>query len=208
MELLLVRHGNCNYDGPVFEDDLPLSPRGEEQARLVARRLKKLGPTHLFTSHLKRALATAESISDETRLEPKVIEAFREVWIGEILGMTDKEARRKYGEAYPGWNEPFYDFGYAGGETTEKFASRIVGAFEQHILKPFDGSDAKVVLVSHGGPINVVLHHVLGIPFEGHLRFDISNTGISHLRQSANHRLYVRAINDTRHLADSQITLV
>jgi len=208
MEILLVRHGNCNYDHPVFEGDLPLSPKGEEQARLVARRLKKLEPTHLFASHLKRALATAESISNETGLEPQVIKAFREVWIGEMLGMTNKEARRKYGKAYPGWKEPFYDFGYSGGETTEKFVSRVVDAFERHILKPFDGSDAKIVLVSHGGPINVVLHHVLGVPFDGHLRFDIHNTGISRLRQGKNRRLYLVGVNDTRHLADGQITLV
>jgi len=200
MELFLVRHGHCAYDNPVFEDDLPLSPEGEQQALLLAKYLHGFKPTRLFTSPLRRAAATADAIARETGLEPQVCQAFREVWIGDLLGVSNADAMRIYGDVYSGWNEPVLDFGFAGGESAREFAQRVSPAFESHIWGPFRDTREKAVLVSHGGTINVVLCHVLGMPFTGPLPFDIHNASTSRVR-TPDGRVHIRSINETHYLA-------
>lgn len=200
MELFLVRHGHCAYDSPVFEDDLPLSPKGEQQAVLLAKYVHGLKPTRLFTSPLRRAAATAGAIARETGLEPQACQAFREIWIGDLLGVSNADAMRIYGDMYPGWDEPVLDFGFAGGESASEFANRVVSAFNSYIWEPFRDTREKVVLVAHGGTINVVLCHVLGVPFTGPLIFDIHNASVSRVRTRRG-RTYVRSINETHHLS-------
>lgn len=72
-EILLVRHGDC-YEGMERADDPPLSKLGEEQARRLGERLRKLELAAVYSSPLRRARQTAEAITSDYAIEPRLLE--------------------------------------------------------------------------------------------------------------------------------------
>ena len=72
-EVWLVRHADC-YRDMQEADDPPLSPLGQEQARRLARRVKDALPAAVYSSPYKRALQTAQAITDEVMVDQRLIE--------------------------------------------------------------------------------------------------------------------------------------
>ncbi len=70
MHVFLIRHGECigNIDPAVTDPDTDLTPLGETQARRVGIRLAELTVTHIISSPLLRAVATAEIIAAHTSI--------------------------------------------------------------------------------------------------------------------------------------------
>src|SRR6476660_6108194 len=67
--IYLVRHGEYDWDN----DPSPLkglTPRGVQQARLTARRLRSVRATAIYSSDLMRAIETAEIIGAELNSVP------------------------------------------------------------------------------------------------------------------------------------------
>ena len=94
MELVLVRHGEaqCNVAGVVGGERgcTGLSPRGEQQVRLLARRLVVEHRTRpfdaLYTSPRRRALETTAAISDAIGVKSVVEWDLRHLDPGEADG--------------------------------------------------------------------------------------------------------------------------
>src|ERR1700730_2569757 len=63
-EAWLIRHGDC-YQDMAETADPPLSSLGREQARRVGERVRQAGITTIYSSDSRRAIETAEAISDE-----------------------------------------------------------------------------------------------------------------------------------------------
>jgi probable phosphoglycerate mutase len=62
------------------------------------------------------------------------------------------------------------------------------------------GHDDTVVLFSHGGVINVLLHHILGT--ERLLSFHVDYASVTRLLASRSGKLAVAAVNGTEHVWD------
>ncbi len=71
-EVWLVRHGDC-YDGNTNEDPA-LSPRGREQARRLAERLRRLDVAAVYVSPMRRALETAAAFASDVHVEERLVE--------------------------------------------------------------------------------------------------------------------------------------
>src|SRR5947207_1109736 len=69
----------------------PLTPTGLEQARKLARRLKGVAFTTLYSSDLGRAHQTARCIADETGHEVIADQGLRERNFGIFEGLTNAE---------------------------------------------------------------------------------------------------------------------
>jgi probable phosphoglycerate mutase len=82
-EVWLVRHADC-YDDPSGAGDPPLSPRGREQAERLGRRLNRLGYDALYASPLQRALETARTVTDDIRVEERLVEVATSLEDGHI----------------------------------------------------------------------------------------------------------------------------
>ncbi|HEY7201953.1 MAG TPA: histidine phosphatase family protein [Candidatus Dormibacteraeota bacterium] len=81
-EVWLVRHGDC-YEGIEVEDP-PLSPRGREQARRLGERVRRLPVAAVYASPLRRALETAGAISDDVRVDERLVEVHTELEEGYV----------------------------------------------------------------------------------------------------------------------------
>src|ERR1700693_2088849 len=72
-EIWLVRHGDC-YEGMEDGPAPPLSPLGRQQAARLAHRLRPMEPAAVSSSPHRRAVETARAITDDVRIEPRLVE--------------------------------------------------------------------------------------------------------------------------------------
>jgi probable phosphoglycerate mutase len=69
----LVRHGDC-YEDMAEGPDPPLSATGRKQAERLAKRVRHVGATAIYSSPYRRAVETARSLGDEVREDPRLVE--------------------------------------------------------------------------------------------------------------------------------------
>jgi broad specificity phosphatase PhoE len=157
MKLLLIRHGETTGDvedryGGVYDDYL--TAKGRAQLEQTAQRLKGTAIEVLYFSTLLRACESAEILQAtlHTRIEP--MEGLRERNYGILGGLTKGEAKEKYPDAVEAHKDPANTD--PEGESLTDFTQRVVTAFDSIVAK---GGDV-VAVVSHGGPIKILLHHV------------------------------------------------
>jgi probable phosphoglycerate mutase len=85
----LVRHGDC-YEGMVEGSDPPLSPLGRTQAERLAERVRRVGPTAVYASPLRRAVETARAITDNVHEDQRLVEI--ELELGDDGNLEFKES--------------------------------------------------------------------------------------------------------------------
>jgi len=73
-EIWLVRHADV-YDALVDVEDPPLSPRGREQARRLAERIRRVEVAAIYAGPARRAQETARVLGDAVRTDPRLAEA-------------------------------------------------------------------------------------------------------------------------------------
>jgi probable phosphoglycerate mutase len=109
-EIWLVRHGDC-YEGMSDGGDPPLSPLGREQAARLAERVRRLNPAAVYASPYRRAVETAKAISDDVKVEPRLVEMAMDLTDGGMLDFKEAPtavvermtaALNEIAEAHPG----------------------------------------------------------------------------------------------------------
>jgi glucosyl-3-phosphoglycerate phosphatase len=155
--LVLWRHGQTAWNAErrfQGHSDISLDETGHEQARSAARYLAAMHPDAIFSSDLARAAETAAYLGELTGLPVQLDKDLRERGGGAWEGLTDREIRENYPEAYAEWIPP-------DGEPVSAVAERVSGVLER-TAENVDGS--LVVLVSHGAAINLGISQLLGLP--------------------------------------------
>jgi broad specificity phosphatase PhoE len=197
--LLLVRHGQStwNHEHRIQGQlDPPLSDEGRRQAAQLGRRLAGRLFRGLYSSDLKRALETSEVIGQAVGIEPTPMAELREIFLGDWEGLLTEELAVRYPDAWAGWTEePDWDL-VQGGEGSAAFEARVKVALDSLFNRHQEGD---VLVVTHGGVIQIALHHVVGRPGHGIFPFRIQNTSVSVI-EKRNGRLVVSGVNDIGHL--------
>ncbi|MBQ8800590.1 MAG: histidine phosphatase family protein [Lachnospiraceae bacterium] len=111
----------------------------------------------IVSSDLPRARETAEIISARLGLPVTTDERLREADNGDLAGMLNEEALQKYPRLF--WNLLKPEECYPNGESPNRFYIRIKMWFEV-FLKEHKDADGNILVVTHGGVINVVYHLV------------------------------------------------
>jgi 2,3-bisphosphoglycerate-dependent phosphoglycerate mutase len=126
----------------------------------------------------------------------------REIFLGEWEGMRTEELAERFPEAWASWNEePDWDL-VPGGEGAALFETRVVAAVDSILERHHHGD---VVVVTHGGVIQIALHRVIGRASRGLFPFKIQNASISVI-EKRDHRLIIGGVNDTSHLDPALVT--
>ncbi len=159
MRLICIRHGQTTGDvedryGGSYDD--ALSPEGESQVRAMVEELADGGIEQIFSSPLKRALQTAESLGARLGCAITRHDALRERdRYGALSGMTKAEAAA----AYPDWVDRLADrFQSIPGSETYEAASQRIRAACDHVLKQTRTCSA---IVWHGGGMGILFHDLL-----------------------------------------------
>lgn len=198
-KVILVRHAQTEwnktnrYQGHL---DIPLNEKGLEQARRVALRLSGDDIKAVYTSDLGRALATARAIAEPHGLEPTIVPEFREVDVGKWQGHSMEEAREMDPEFFKLWISNQATTAFPGGESYEDVRRRTMPKLEE-LVERHQGET--LCVVSHAGPLKVMLCSILGMSLDHRRRLDIANASVSVVRYDGGFpRLCV--LNDTCHL--------
>jgi broad specificity phosphatase PhoE len=162
--LVLVRHGETagNRDGRYQTYDTPLSDLGRTQAARVAERLAAEGPVHaLYSSDLTRTMETAAVIGARLGLRPIPERALRELDVGDWKGYAHAEIEGGYPGGLTAWIAAGGSERLPGetGECLADVAARAI-PFVDSVADRHAGE--RVVLMSHGLTLAVVLAHVQG----------------------------------------------
>uniref|UniRef100_A0A804LUV5 Phosphoglycerate mutase-like protein 4 n=1 Tax=Zea mays TaxID=4577 RepID=A0A804LUV5_MAIZE len=104
-EVVIVRHGETSWNASRIIQghlDAELNDIGRQQAVAVAHRLsKEVKPVAIYSSDLKRAAETAQTIARICNVPNVVFDpALRERHIGDLQGMTLQDAATERPEAY------------------------------------------------------------------------------------------------------------
>lgn len=137
-----------------------LTEKGREQVHSAKSNLCNKVITEIYSSDLVRAKETAEIVANALSLEITYLPQFRETNNGLLAGMLKTEAIEKYPGAY--WKALDWTETWPEGESPEQFFHRIQSAwyeFKKQVGK------RNVLLVSHGGVMNIILCLENGISY-------------------------------------------
>lgn len=142
--------------------DIALTPEGHNQACWLAQHLRSEQMGAIYTSDLRRARETAEIIasSQDQPVPIKASAAWRELDFGDWDGLTYAEIAARFPEQLGFFTNP-EQFSPSGGETLAQLKQRVLAGLALLLAEQNMGD---LVLVSHGGPLRVLLCCVLGIP--------------------------------------------
>jgi len=200
-ELILVRHGETDWNRELrFQGhvDVGLNAIGREQARRLAARLAAEPARHLYASDLLRAQQTAGPVAAGLGVPSVTVPALREQSFGAVDGMRVEDIKSRHPQAWTRWLRFEEDYCMPGGETAREFHARVIDAV--HRIAGDHPGDTLVV-VTHGGVLDMVWRTARALPLSGPRRSEIPNAGVSRVRVEAG-RIEVLAWADTAHLAD------
>lgn len=200
-EMILVRHGETDWNRELrFQGhvDVGLNAVGLEQARRLASRLAAEPAAHLYASDLLRAQQTAQPVARELGVPSVTEPALREQSFGTVDGMRVEDIKAQHPQAWEQWLRFHEDYCMPGGETTREFHARVVDAVYR-IAGDHPGST--LVVVTHGGVLDMIWRTARSLPLSGPRRSEIPNAGVSRVRVGAG-SIEVLAWADTAHLAD------
>jgi probable phosphoglycerate mutase len=202
--LVLVRHGEsvATVERRIAgtRTCTGLSPLGRKQAEALASRLARTNEVMadvLVASTMRRASETAEILAPALGELPIVIDAgVAEHEPGPIAdGLTFAEFVARHGEQNWSTGDPFL-VGFPGGETFAEFKYRAATALHR-LAQAYDG--ATVLIVCHGGVIDVAMRSFLSLPMFGAFELQTLNTSLTELVRSGSRWRLLR-YNDTAHL--------
>lgn len=174
--VVLVRHGETDYNRQGrwqgSGSDVPLNETGRTQARALARALAGCPLEALYTSDLVRAVETAAIIAETTGLEPLTEPALREMSHGRWEGRTRDEVLLAWAAEHAAFEADPWSVRRPGGDSYGDLARRLWPALDR-IARDHRG--ARVVAVTHGGPIRLVLARVLDRPLTERAAFGVEN---------------------------------
>jgi 2,3-bisphosphoglycerate-dependent phosphoglycerate mutase len=187
--LILVRHGASVWnERNLFTGwvDIPLSPKGIEEAKAAGRQLARQPIDLAFTSDLIRAQMTALYILEahESKRVPRLIrrrEGQKASWeriysaateketiplyaawelnermYGELQGKNKDEMRREYGAEQVQIWRRSFDGVPPGGESLEMTAERTLPYFHQHIV-PHIREGKNILVAAHGNSLRSII---------------------------------------------------
>lgn len=191
-QLVLIRHGESQWN---LENrftgwvDVPLTPKGEEEARAAGEKLKAFQFDCAFTSALMRAQHTLRIVLEvigQTAIPITEDKALNERMYGELQGLNKAETAKKFGdEQVKIWRRSF-DVPPPGGESLKDTAERVLPYYERQIRPELEAKKT-VLVVAHGNSLRSLVMHLehlsreavleLNIPTGAPLFYDLDDHG-------------------------------
>jgi len=130
--LALVRHGETIWNAEnryAGSTDIPLSPRGHEQAEQLAKWASAADLAAIWVSPLLRARETAAPSERATGITARVDFRLREIHFGRGEGLTDAQIQQSFPEAFAAFQSDPVSHHLPGGEDPRDVAQRAIECF-------------------------------------------------------------------------------
>jgi len=180
-EIILIRHGETEWNSQKRmqgHSNSDLSSVGQAQIQALGQWMKYVPFDLIYSSDSPRAKQTAESITQFSGHELQFDQRLREKNLGVFEGLTSEEARERHPEVFRLFKTAGSKYVIDEGESTQQLQDRALEIVNEIRIKH---PEERVLLVTHGGFIRVVMKHSLGLSLETPTRFLIRNTGVFRL---------------------------
>jgi broad specificity phosphatase PhoE len=199
--LIIVRHGQTAWNEGEGERlrgraDLDLDEAGLRQAAAAATRLTKWGVAAVYSSPLRRAMRTAETLAKPRGLQVQPLEGLIDIDYGRWQGLSLREAEADDPELYTLWLDNPHLVTFPGGEGLDQVRSRATAAVETVVSRHLEQT---VVLVSHKVVCKVLLCHLLGVDNSHFWQIHQELCAINVIEMEKDSPL-IMLLNDTCHL--------
>lgn len=179
--LLLIRHGQTpsNVDGLFTgRKDESLTELGHKQARSLIKLVAGEKIHHIYASRLKRAQETAAPLSEHKQLEVELDVRLNEMDYGAWEGMSYAQARDTHPHDFAAWLGDGLHHGPTDGECLQDVLDRAA-----HFVRDLDLSGGRTyAIVSHGGLLQAMLCHIMGLPTRAIWPFRLANGSLSEVQ--------------------------
>jgi 2,3-bisphosphoglycerate-dependent phosphoglycerate mutase len=190
--LVLLRHGESQWN---LENrftgwvDVPLSPKGIEEAKQAGEKLRGFTFDRAFTSVLTRANETLRLVLEaigQTTIPIEKDKALNERMYGDLQGLNKAETAKKYGDAQVKIWRRSYDVKPPGGESLKDTAERALPYYEK-MIKPCLVKGETIIIAAHGNSLRALVMELdqlskdevleLNIPTGVPLLYELDNSG-------------------------------
>ncbi len=160
--MVLLRHGESQWN---LENrftgwvDVPLSPKGEEEAKAAGVKLTGMRFDCAFASVLKRAIDTLSIVLQtigQVDIPIEKDEALNERRYGELQGLNKAETAAKFGEHQVKLWRRSYDIRPPGGESLKDTAERVLPYYERRI-RPAVIDGKSILVAAHGNSLRALV---------------------------------------------------
>jgi probable phosphoglycerate mutase len=165
-----------------------------------AQAYRDLPWTAVFSSPLRRTLATAKALCDPLGLDIHLRDGLKEIYYGQWEGKSPEQVNGEFHDEYvrwladPGWNPP------TDGEKGIDISRRSSEVLEE-IEHTYDRGN--ILIVSHKATIRIMLCYLLGIDvgrFRDRLAMPVASLSIVELAQ---HGPLIHVMGDRSHLKEA-----
>lgn len=197
--IYIVRHGQTEWNllgKTQGHGNSDLTPKGIEQAELLADSMTKYPIDYIYSSDLGRAYQTAEIIGNKLNIEVERTEALREMNFGTWEGRIIKDIIEEDPELYKMWRNEPHLAKIPQGETLSQIKERT-DAFIKEINEKYDGKH--IVLVTHSLCARIMLLSFLDSDVKNIYRINQANTALN-IIELRDYGPVVMKMNDTTHI--------
>lgn len=174
LNLYFLRHGQTALSRDnIFSgcgSDPELTEAGLAMAQAFAQSYRAIDWRAVYTSPLKRTVATARPLCEAIGKEMELRDGLREISYGQWEGLTVEDVKRDFPDDYAQFLSDAARHSPSGGESALTLADRALRVVEE-IKQTVD--DGNVLIVSHKATIRALLCHLLGIDLS-HFRYRLA----------------------------------
>jgi len=199
VRMIFVRHAQTEwnrlgrYQGCI---DTHLSQVGRAQASALAERLRETEFAAVYSSHMARAVETAEAVAGPRGLPLVQDRALAEVCHGKWEGLTVDEVEERFPELVAIRRRSPERAVEPEGESLFQVRDRALNIFAE-LLQRHEGES--LLMVGHDAPTKMILLDALGLGPESFWKLRFTSTGVSEMIADGPERRIIR-INDISHL--------
>ena len=185
VELILVRHGECYGSGKYIGkgSDVPLTSAGENQIIHLSSYLKDFSEDNpvdlLYSSPMKRCMQTSNFISNDLKIPINILSGMEETDFGDWEGLGSDEIEQNDQKQFRKWVDNPYERKPPYGESLNDLNKRVLRAFLPVSDKINDEKKWKIVLVSHRGPLSVLITNLMELDLKYFWNFKIDRGSVT-----------------------------
>ena len=214
-KLLLIRHGETAWNAEhriQGQLDIPLSPLGVRQSARLAECLASEQIDAVYSSGQSRAWLTAAPVATQHGLQVIAEPRLRERSFGIFEGLTLDEIAGRYPVEFRKWRERDPAWLPDGGESGQQLIDRVLSAVADIAARH---AGQTVVLVSHGGVLDVVYRAARTLEWHAPREHQMLNAAVNRLTAlsgpaapSAHLALSIELWGEIAHLQEARDELV
>ena len=165
------------------KEGFPLTQTGLQQAEKIAKFLKPLEISAIYSSPIERALSTAKLAAKSLNLDIKIDSRLTEIEMGMFSGMFYEDMFAKYGNVFLKFYQDNQIIEQNGVETFSNVKKRVLDIVN-YCSKEHKGQN--VLLVTHMDPIKAMISTILHLKPESLYELIIRNASLTILKKEQN----------------------